>query len=157
MKDFIESVIKTGNFRLEDMETRIKHLYVRGDLSEAELGELLALAAEYAGDAQQVDILALVADLERRVEAIESKGVTVWTSDNPTTAKGQTRLFDIDKDGVLDYVRYDGGRASTALSPGKINGWVKTDAAGNVTHTIERDGSGNIILVPVGGGGDNDS
>lgn len=157
MKDFIESVIKTGNFRLEDMETRIKHLYVRGDLSEEELGELLALAAEYAGDDRQVDLFAMVADLERRVEAIEARGITIWTSENPTTAKGQTRLFDIDKDGVLDYVRYDGGRASTSLSPGKINGWVKTDAAGNVTHTIERDGSGNIILVPVDGGGSNDN
>lgn len=148
MYSFIKSIIETGNFKLSDMETRIKRLYVTGDLTEEQVPELLALAAENASDAANANLYDMVVDLMHRVDAIESKGITVWNSQNNVTAKGQTRLYDIDKDGTLDYVRYDGGRSSTALSPGKIEGWVKTDASGNITHTIGRDANGNIILTP---------
>ena len=148
MKEFLESIIRTGNYRLIDMELRIKKLFATGDITAEEMGYLLNLAAESAKDERQTDVAALVADLERRVSALESKGVVVWVA-GMITAKGQTVLYDIDKDGVLDYCRYDGGRASTSLSPGKINGWVKTDANGNATHTIEKDKDGNIILVPI--------
>lgn len=148
MKEFFESIIRTGNYRLEDMEIRIKKIYAMGDLTEAEMVELLDLAAEKADDNVQLDMAAMIADLEQRVAVLESRGVVVWVS-GMTTNKGQTVLYDVDKDGVLDNCRYDGGRASTSLAPGKITGWVKTDASGNVTHTIEKDENGNIILVPV--------
>lgn len=148
MKDFLESIIMTGKYKLEDMEIRIKKLYATGDLTETEMVELLNLAAEQADDNVQLDVAAMIADLEQRVAALESRGVVVWVS-GMTTNKGQTVLYDVDKDGVLDNCRYDGGRASTSLAPGKITGWVKTDASGNVTHTIEKDENGNIILVPV--------
>lgn len=149
MKKFIEDIINTGNYKLEDMEDRIKHLYVRGDLNSEDMNYLLNLASEKVIDNKQIDLYEIVADLEKRVSKIESKGITVWTINNPITLKGETRLYDIDKDGVLDYVRYDGGRESTSLSPGKINGWVKTDSNGNATHKIERDENNNIILVPI--------
>ena len=148
MRDFIESIIKTGNYKLTDMEMRIKKLYAIGDISDLDMSDLLNMAAEYARDDKQVDISALLADLELRVSKLESKGILVWTS-GMIVAKGQIVLYDIDKDGTLDYCRYDGGRASTTLSPGKVSGWVKTDINGNVTHTIEKDENGNIILVPV--------
>jgi len=148
MRDFIESVIFTGNYRLSEMEERIEKMYVLGKISETDMVELLELSAEHAKDEMQVDVIAVLADLERRVAAIEAKGIIVWVP-GTITAKGQTVLYDIDKDGVLDYVRYDGGRASTSLPPGKIDGWVKTDANGNATHRIEKDENGNIILVPI--------
>ena len=141
MKEFIKNVIETGNYRLADMETRIKKLYVTGDLTAEDMAELLDLAAERADDSRQVGVVALS-------DALESRGVVVWVA-GMVTAKGQTVLYDVDKDGVLDYCRYDGGRATTSSSPGKINGWVKTDGEGNVTHTIEKDENGNIILMPV--------
>lgn len=148
MKDFLESIILTGKYKLEDMENRIKNLHATGDLNATEMVELLNLAAEKADDNMQLDVAAMIADLEQRVAILESRGVVVWVS-GMTTNKGQTVLYDVDKDGVLDNCRYDGGRASTSLAPGKITGWVKTDASGNVTHTIEKDENGNIILVPV--------
>ena len=148
MKDFLESIISTGNYVLADMEERITKLYAMGKLTAEEMAYLLSLAAEQADDRLQIDVPAILADLEQRVSALESKGVVVWVA-GMVTAKGQTVLYDVDKDGTLDYCRYDGGRASTSSSPGKITGWVKTDASGNVTHTIEKDGDGNIILVPV--------
>lgn len=148
MKSFIESIILTGNYVLSEMETRIQKMYVMGKISEEDLTYLLNLAAENADDNRQIDVAALIADLEQRVSALESKGIVVWVS-GMVTAKGQTVLYDVDKDGVLDYCRYDGGRQTTASSPGKIEGWVKTDANGNVTHRITKDENGQIILVPV--------
>lgn len=149
MKEFLESVINTGNYRLSDMENRIKKLFATGDLTEQDMVELLDLAAEKADDGKQIDVSAVLGDLEARVAALELKGVCVWVP-GMTTMKGQTVLYDVIKEGRMRYCRYDGGRASTALSPGKINGWVVLSAAGGeVTHTVEKDESGNIILVPV--------
>lgn len=146
--NIFESVINGGMFVLSDMEQKIEASWIEGKITLDEKIALLALAAEKADDIKQIDILAKLADLEQRVSALESKGIVVWVA-GMVTAKGQTVLYDIDKDGALDYCRYDGGRASTSLSPGKINGWVKTDASGNPTHTIEKDENGDIILVPI--------
>lgn len=36
------------------------------------------------------------------------------------------------------------------MSPGKIDGWViLASAGGEVTHTVQKDENGQIILVPV--------
>ena len=148
MRNFIESILNTGNYVLSEMEARIQKMYVMGKISEEDLTYLLNLAAENADDNRQIDVAALIADLEQRVSALESKGIVVWVA-GMVTAKGQTVLYDVDKDGVLDYCRYDGGRQTTSSSPGKIEGWVKTDANGNVTHRITKDENGQIILVPV--------
>ena len=148
MRNFIEEIINQHNYKLSDMETRICKLFAMGKLSEEDMNYLLNLAAEQANDNLQIDVASILADLEQRVSALESKGVKVWVS-GMVTAKGQTVLYDADKDGTLDYCRYDGGRATTSSSPGKITGWVKTDASGNITHTISKDEQGNIILVPV--------
>lgn len=149
MREFLESVINTRNYKLSDMENRIKRLFATGDLTEQDMVELLDLAAEKADDGKQIDVSAVLGDLEARVAALESKGVCVWVP-GMTTMKGQTVLYDVIKEGRMRYCRYDGGRASTALSPGKIDGWVVLSAAGGeVTHTVEKDESGNIILVPV--------
>lgn len=151
MKEFIESVIRTGNYVLAEMEERIQKMYVLGKITEADMVELLNLAAEYADDNRQIDITAILADLEKRIEVLESAGVVVWTQGH-VTAKGETVLYAILKpdDMTLRYCRYDGGRASTALSPGKIDGWVVlASAGGEITHRIEKDADGKIILVPV--------
>ena len=147
MKDFIESVLNTGNFVLSEMETRIQKMYIMGKLTESDMVYLLDLAAERANDSLQIDVPTILADLEQRVSALEAKGVVTWTSGH-VTARGQTVLYDIDSDGTLDYCRYDGGRASTSSRPGNIEGWVKTDASGNVTHTISKV-DGQIVLTPV--------
>ena len=148
MKQYFISIINTGEYVLSEMEEKLYMVYIAGKITRDDLQELLDLAAERASNTMQIDVTAKLAELEQRIAALESKGIVVWIQ-GVTTAKGQTVLYDIDKDGVLDYCRYDGGRASTALSPGKINGWVKTDGDGNVTHTIEKDDNNNIILVPV--------
>lgn len=149
MKEFLKGIIRTGNYRLADMEARIYKLFALGQLDEADVPELLSMAAEYAKDEKQIDIAATLADFERRLEVLESAGVKVWVS-GMVTAKGQTVLYDILKEGQLRYLRYDGGRASTSLAPGKIDGWVVlASAGGEITHRVEKDADGKIILVPV--------
>ena len=90
-------------------------------------------------------------DSTNSIASGESAGVVVWKQ-GMSVAKGQTVLYAILKpaDTTLRYCRYDGGRSATALSPGKIDGWVVLSGAGGaVTHKVEHDSEGNIILVPV--------
>lgn len=147
MYEYLKSLITLGGYKLTAMEQTIERHFVRGDISDSEQTELLQLAADHADDARDAEVLAALADLEQRVAALESAGIVVWKS-GMITNKGQTVLYDVDKDGVLDRCRYDGGRASTSLAPGKIDGWVVTDAAGNVTGRIVRV-DGQIIVEPV--------
>lgn len=147
MREFIESIIRTGNYNLAEMETRIQKMFIMGKLSESDMTDLLALAADHADDARDAEVLAMLADLEQRVARLESQELVVWVS-GMITAKGQTVLYDVDSDGVLDRCRYDGGRATTSSRPGNIEGWVKTDAQGNATHRITKV-DGQIVLVPV--------
>lgn len=151
MYDFIKSLIAAGGYRLEAMEKTIERHYVRGDLTDAQRVELLQLAADRADESKEIDVVSVLADLERRIEVLESAGVVVWKQ-GMSVSKGQTVLYAILKpaDITLRYCRYDGGRSATALSPGKIDGWVILSGAGGaVTHTVEKDSDGNIILVPV--------
>lgn len=151
MYDFIKSLIAAGGYKLEAMERTIERHYVRGDLTEGQKVELLNFAAEHADDSKEIDLVAVLADLERRIEVLESAGVVVWKQ-GMSVAKGQTVLYAILKpaDTTLRYCRYDGGRNATALSPGKIDGWVILSGAGGaVTHKVEHDSEGNIVLVPV--------
>lgn len=149
MYETLKSLILQGGYILQRMEQTIERHYVRGNLTEEQKAELLSLAAENTDESKEIDIVAALADLQRRIAVLESAGIVVWKS-GMSTAQGQTVLYDILKDGILRYCRYDGGRSATALSPGKIEGWVILSGAGGaVTHRVERDAEGNIILVPV--------
>lgn len=149
MYDYLKSLIALGGYKLDNVEKTIERHFVKGEITEAQEVELLQLAADNADDSKEIDVVAVLADLEQRVAKLEAAGIVVWTSGH-ITAKGETVLYDVINEGHYRYCRYDGGRASTSLSPGKINGWVVLDGAGGVvTHSIEKDSEGNIILVPV--------
>ena len=149
MYEYLKSLIVLGGYKLDNMEKTIERHFIKGELTEEQEVELLNLAAEKADDNLQIDVAAVLADLEQRVSVLEAAGIVVWTT-NHVTARGETVLYDVVNEGHYRYCRYDGGRASTSLSPGKITGWVVlSGAGGEVTHTIEKDGEGNIILVPV--------
>ena len=143
MKNVFINAINGGNFNLSEMETKIDTLWVKGSLTEAERNELLELAAAKANDLNQIDVVARIAELERRVYALENPAeeeqqevvYPVWES-GYITSKGEIVRFDYDNDGNLDLLRYDGGRATTSLSPGKIDGWHVVDFGGNILGTF---------------------
>lgn len=137
MKEFLESIIKTGNYKLSDMEERIYKLFAMGKLEEADVPELLSMAAEYAKDEMQIDFTAKLKELEDRIYALEhpvEPDYAVWVP-GYVTKKGETVKFDYDDDSVYDLLRYDGGRTETSLKPGKIEGWHVADAQGNILGT----------------------
>ena len=137
MKQFIESIILTGNYNLTEMEERIQKMYVLGKLTAEEMEELLTLSADHASDAMQINVVEKLKDLEDRIYALEhpvEPDYAVWVP-GYVTKQGETVKFDYDNDGVLDLLRYDGGRTETALRPGKIDGWHVVDKDGNILGT----------------------
>ena len=115
MKNVFLNAINGGNFNLSEMETKIDTLWVKGSLTEAERNELLELAAAKANDLNQIDVVARIAELERRVYALENPPeeeqgepevvYPVWES-KYITSKGETVQFDYDNDGTLDLLQF---------------------------------------------------
>ena len=151
MKEFLENIIRTGNYVLSEMEERIEKLFALGKLTTEELEELLDLAAENARDSMQVDVVEKLKELEDRVYALEHPVEPDYPIYVPgyVTKKGETIRYDYDNDGVYDLLRYDGGRAETALSPGKIDGWHVVDDNGEILGTYYK---GEFIPVNQGEG-----
>lgn len=150
MKEFIKSIISSGDYVLEDLEHKIKKLYVYGDLTEADADELLALAANSVNNSAQVDVYAKLVDLEHRIVALETADFAIWKA-GYTTRKGEIVKIDLDGDGEYDFAMYDGARSQTALSVGKIDGWYKVTSSGVKTHTISKDTDGTFVLTPIEG------
>lgn len=135
MYEIIKNYIKTATYNLEELTTKIDKFYLEGKLTEAERDSLIELASESVRDSYQIDLYEKIVDLEHRIVALETADYAVWES-GYTTNKGETVKFDYDNDGVLDLLRYDGGRSYTALSPGKIDGWHVVDSTGNILGTF---------------------
>ena len=146
--EIYKNVINSGDFVLSSMEEKIETVFAQDRINAEERVELLTLASEMAKPEKQIDIIAKLAELEARIAIIEGSGVVVWTY-GMSVSKGQTVLYDVLNEGQMRYCRYDGGRAATSLSPGKIDGWVVLAGAnGAVTHKIVRVDGVNA-LVPV--------
>lgn len=150
-KAYLIQVITRGGYELTDMEHRIDKLWLDGKITEADRDELIPMAAQYAQDRYQVDVIAKLEDLERRVHELEhpTEEYVIWTP-GYVTQQHETVRFDVTGDGEYDLCRYDGGRSYTSLSIGKIEGWHLVDEQGNATHDITRDSSGGYVLTPIG-------
>jgi len=148
--EILKSAIGFGGYVLTDMEQRIDRLWIEGHLTTEQRTELRTLAAESARDADQIDVVARLAELERRVYDLEHPvdQFPVWTA-GYITKKGEIVRFDVTGDGELDLCQYNGGRNETSLSIGKINGWHLLDRELNATHDITRDAEGGYVLTPI--------
>lgn len=148
MKEFIVGVIEKGDYKLDEIEVKIKKLYVLGDLTEEEMNELLQFAADSVDNSAQIDLFQKVVDLEHRIEALETADYVVWKA-GYVTKRNEIVKFDLDGDGVYDYVTYAGGRTETSLSVGKIDGWYKVTSSGVKTHSITRNSDGTFTVTPI--------
>lgn len=133
-KEIFLTLIKSGNYNLDELSVKLDKMYIEGKLTEAERDELLLMATDGADDSKQIDLYAKVVDLEHRIVALETKDFVEWKA-GYVTKKGETVKFDYNDDGELDLLRYDGGRSETALRPGKIDGWHVVDSEGNILGT----------------------
>lgn len=134
-KEIFLTLIKSGNYNLDELSVKLDKMYIEGKLTETERDELLLMATDGAKDSAQIDLYEKIVDLEHRVVALETKDIPEWYA-GYVTRKGETVKFDYDNDGTLDLLRYDGGRNETALSPGKIDGWHVVDSEGNILGTF---------------------
>jgi gamma-glutamylcyclotransferase (GGCT)/AIG2-like uncharacterized protein YtfP len=146
----IRSYVLTGDYVLEDVEGRINALWIEGKLTDEQRAEMLDLAADHAKDVFNTDVLARLADIELRVYNLEHPVdiYPVWQT-GQTSIRGQVYRYDVTGDGELDLVRYDGGRQSTSLSIGKIEGWHLLDRELNIVATITKDAEGNFVITPI--------
>ena len=134
-KEIFLTLIKSGNYNLDELSVKLDKMYIEGKLTEADRDELLLMATDGAKDSAQIDLYEKIVDLEHRIVALETKDIPEWYA-GYVTRKGETVKFDYDNDGTLDLLRYDGGRSETALKPGKIDGWHVVDSEGNILGTF---------------------
>lgn len=74
MYNVLRSVISAGGYRLAEMQHKVKKLYITGDLTEEQMDELLALAAQGVSvDAERPEVLRMLQVLAERVAALEEK------------------------------------------------------------------------------------
>ena len=87
MYNVIKSVVASGGFKLADIQHKIKKLYALGDLTEAQMDELLQAAAGGASaNAERPETIALLVAMSSRLDSIEERldaleGVSAETPD----------------------------------------------------------------------------
>ena len=146
----LKTTIQRGEYALETMEDRINVCWLDTRITTDQRDELLTLAAECAKDEFQVDVLGKLADLDARVYDLEHPTdiYPVWQQ-GQISERGVVYRYDVTGDGEMDLVRYDGGRASTSLSIGKIEGWHLLNRELENVATITRDADGGYIITPI--------
>ena len=146
----VRTVIQTGDYVLTDLEDRIDTLWVEGRISAETRAELKQLAADNAREGI-ADLRDAVQSLEARVLKLEDEQYVIWTAGYQTKQHEIVR-YDVTGDGELDLCRYDGGRAYTGLSIGKIEGWNLLNRELENVATITRDADGGYVLTPIESG-----
>ncbi len=147
-----KTTIGCGGYVLADIEDRIDRIWLEGKLTGEQRDELRTMAAEHASDADQMDVAALIADLQGRVYKLEHPTdiYPVWAP-GYVTRQHEIVRYDVTGDGELDLCRYDGGRSETSLSIGKIEGWHMLDLELHDVATITRGADGGYVVTPING------
>jgi hypothetical protein len=148
--EYLRTIIQRGTFVLSEMEDKINKLWVEGKLTDADREALLPMAAEYADDVFQTNVLERLTKVEHDIwEILHPVDIYVIWHSGYQTKQHEIVRFDVTGDGELDLCQYNGGRSYTALSIGKIEGWNMLDRELNVTHTITRDADGGYVVTPI--------
>lgn len=143
----VRTVIQTGDYILSNLEDRIDTLWVEGRIDADTRAELKVLAADNAREGI-AELREAVQSLEARVLKLEDEQYAEWVPGYQTKQHEIVR-YDVTGDGNLDLVRYDGGRASTSLSIGKIEGWHLLNRELENVATITRDADGGYVITPI--------
>lgn len=74
MYNIIKSVLNSGNYKLSDMQHKIKKLYTMGDLTEAQMDNLLDMASGgVSPDAERPEVMVMLRSLSQRLDALEGR------------------------------------------------------------------------------------
>lgn len=117
MYNMIKDYIGRGGYKLREMQGKIKTLWVMGSLTEAQMDELLAMAQNGAQAGNEVDLFAKLAELERRVQALENGQTSGGTSEEyPPYTVGKWYY-------AGDKVAFDGARYVCVAPSGQVCTW----------------------------------
>ena len=89
MKSIFENVIRKGDYDLTDILAKINTYHIEGKLSDADRDELITLARNGADMRNNVDVLAKLEDLDRRIKALEDGEPTGDSSEYPDYVVGK--------------------------------------------------------------------
>lgn len=74
MYEIIKQVILNGGYKLNDMQGKIKRMYVRGDLTEDQMDELLVMVNGGANpNAERPDTLEMLKSISARLDKVEAR------------------------------------------------------------------------------------
>ena len=74
MFEIIKSAISAGGYKLTEIQHKIKKLYILGDLTEAQMDELLSMASGgVSTDAERPETLKLIQTLGAEIEALKAR------------------------------------------------------------------------------------
>ena len=73
MYNIIKTVIVSGSFELTDIIRKIDSVWFEGKITDEEKAELVEMAQGKANPQHSMDLIAKVADLEKRVKALEDQ------------------------------------------------------------------------------------
>ena len=117
MKTIFENVIARGDYDLAGLLKKIDGYHIAGRLSDAEHDELYEKARTGANPAESVDVLAKIAELERRVKALEERQDSgTGSTDVPEYEVGKWYYKD-------DKVMYDGKKYTCTAPDGVVCVW----------------------------------
>lgn len=74
MFDIIKNVISAGGYKLTDMQHKVKKMFLLGDISEAQMDELLQMASGgVSAGAERPEVLDMMKKLSERMDALEGR------------------------------------------------------------------------------------
>lgn len=133
MYNVVMNVIKSKNYELKDILTKIDTLWVQGSITEEEREELIALARQNAEVQQSIDILAKLEELDKRMRAIEDR----FNSESEDTEgetegdAGEVVTYPAYETGVWyyrdDIVSFDGQNYICVAPEGAVCTWSPSD------------------------------
>ena len=84
MFNVIKSAIEAGGYKLSEMQQKIRKFYMMGNLTEAELDELLRLASGgVSADAERPENLLLIQTLAEELEALKARVTALEGGEEP--------------------------------------------------------------------------
>lgn len=74
MYDILKNVISAGGYKLTEIQHKVKKLYIMGDITEAQMDELLSMASSgVSTDAERPETLKLIQTLAEKINGLESR------------------------------------------------------------------------------------
>ena len=127
MFDVVMNVIKSKNYELKDILTKIDTLWVQGSITEEQRLSLITEAQNNAMVENSIDILSKLYDLDRRVTALENKD----KADKPTEDNTEITTYPPYESGVWyyrdDVVSFDGQNYKCVAPEGVVCTWSPSE------------------------------